>query len=35
MNIALSLSYVGTAYHGWQVQKNGISVQETVTKAVN
>lgn len=35
MNIALALSYVGTAYHGWQVQKNGISVQETVTQAVN
>ena len=35
MNIALSLSYVGTAYHGWQVQKNGASVQETVTHAIN
>lgn len=35
MNIALSLSYVGTAYHGWQVQKNGSSVQETLTHAVN
>ena len=35
MNIALSLSYVGTAYHGWQVQKNGASVQETVTQAIN
>lgn len=35
MNIALLLSYDGTAYHGWQVQKNGISVQETLTRAVN
>lgn len=35
MNIALSLSYVGTQYHGWQVQKNGASIQETVTHAIN
>ena len=35
MNIALSLCYVGTEYHGWQVQKNGASVQETITHAVN
>lgn len=35
MNIALRLSYDGTAYHGWQVQKNGASIQETLTKAVN
>lgn len=34
MNIALSLSYVGTAYHGWQIQKNGASVQQTVTQAI-
>ncbi len=34
MNIALILSYDGTAYHGWQIQKNAISVQETVTKAI-
>lgn len=35
MNITLSLSYVGTQYHGWQVQKNGASIQETVTNAIN
>ena len=23
-NIALRLSYTGTAYHGWQVQKNAV-----------
>lgn len=28
------LSYDGTAYHGWQVQPNGISVQECVEKAL-
>ena len=22
-NIAMTLKYLGTAYHGWQVQKNG------------
>lgn len=34
MNIALILSYDGTNYHGWQIQKNGASVQETLTGAV-
>ena len=33
-NIALCLSYVGTNYHGWQVQKNGSSIQKTLTDAV-
>jgi len=28
------LSYKGTAYHGWQIQPNGLSVQEVVTKAL-
>lgn len=35
MNIALILSYDGAAYHGWQVQKNGASIQQTLTEAVN
>ncbi len=34
-NIALRLSYTGTAYHGWQVQKNNISVSETLEKAIS
>lgn len=34
MNIALILAYDGTRYHGWQVQKNGVSVQQTLTEAV-
>lgn len=34
MKILLTISYVGTAYCGWQVQKNGRSVQETVQNAV-
>jgi tRNA pseudouridine38-40 synthase len=33
-NIALKLMYVGTAYHGWQVQKNAISVAETLEKSL-
>ena len=33
-NIALKLMYVGTAYHGWQVQKNAVSVAETLEKAL-
>ena len=33
-NIALRLSYTGTAYHGWQVQKNAASVAETLEKAL-
>lgn len=34
MNIALILSYDGGNYHGWQIQKNGSSIQETLTDAV-
>jgi len=33
-NIVLSLHYVGTAYHGWQQQKNAVTVQETIQKAI-
>ena len=33
--ILLTISYDGTAYHGWQVQPNGITVQETVQNALN
>lgn len=34
-NIALSLMYVGTAYHGWQMQKNGVTVESTLEKALS
>ena len=34
-NIALKLMYVGTAYHGWQVQMNAVSVAETLEKALS
>ena len=33
-NIALRLTYDGTNYHGWQVQKNDISVAETLEKTL-
>ena len=33
-NIALRLMYNGTAYHGWQVQKNAVTVAETLEKAL-
>ena len=33
-NIALFLTYLGTAYHGWQMQKNLATVQETLEKAI-
>jgi len=34
-NIALKLMYVGTAYHGWQVQKRDVTVAETLEKALS
>lgn len=33
-NIALKLMYNGTAYHGWQVQRNAVTVCETLQKAI-
>ena len=33
-NIALRLSYDGTQYHGWQVQKEDVTVAETLEKAL-
>ena len=33
-NIALRLMYNGTAYHGWQVQKNAVTVCETLQRAI-
>jgi len=31
----LELSYNGTAYHGWQIQQNAISIQELINKALS
>lgn len=33
-NIALQLMYVGSAYHGWQIQKNASSIEETLEKCL-
>ncbi len=35
MRYFIQLSYKGTAYHGWQVQPNGISVQELLQNALS
>lgn len=34
MRYFFEIAYKGTAYHGWQVQKNAISIQEVVTAAI-
>mgnify|MGYP001172515771 CR=1 FL=1 len=34
MNIKLTIEYDGTAYHGWQRQKNARTVQETIESAI-
>lgn len=34
MRVLLKIAFVGTAYHGWQVQPNGITVQETLQNAL-
>ena len=33
-NIALCLRYEGSRYHGWQVQKNDVTVAETLEQAI-
>lgn len=33
-NIKLTLKYDGTAYHGWQSQKNAVTVQEVLENAI-
>ena len=33
-NLKLTIEYDGTAYHGWQIQNNDITIQETIEKAL-
>lgn len=35
MRYFLELAYKGTAYHGWQIQNNAVSVQEIVNKGLS
>lgn len=35
MRIALGLEYDGSSYHGWQSQKNGVTVQETLEQSLS
>lgn len=34
MNVKITVDYIGTAYHGWQKQKNCLSVQEKLEEAI-
>ena len=34
-NYQIIIEYLGTNFVGWQIQKNGISVQSTVQKALS
>ena len=34
-NIKLTLRFAGTNYHGWQIQPNGITIQETLGNAIS
>lgn len=33
-NVKLTIRFIGTNYHGWQIQDNGITVQEVVNRAL-
>ena len=35
MRIKLTVSYDGTNYSGWQVQPNGVTIQEKLEEAVS
>ncbi|MEO1253931.1 MAG: tRNA pseudouridine(38-40) synthase TruA, partial [Bacteroidota bacterium] len=35
MRYFMDISYLGTNYHGWQIQPNGITVQEEIEKALS
>ena len=33
-NIKLIMCYDGTAYHGWQMQENAVTVQQKLSEAI-
>lgn len=33
-NLLLTISFLGTAYHGWQIQKNAVTVQQRLQEAL-
>ena len=35
LNYQIKIEYLGTNFVGWQIQKNGISVQEVLEKALS
>ncbi len=35
MRVLIKVAYDGTAYHGWQAQSNGISIEETLNNAAS
>lgn len=35
MRVKLIVAYDGTAYHGWQIQNNGISVQQVLNETIS
>ena len=34
-NYQIIIEYIGTDYVGWQIQKNGLSIQSVVQKAIS
>ena len=35
MKILAKVSYLGTNYHGWQIQPNGLTIQEVIEKTIS
>ena len=35
MKILAKVSYLGTNYHGWQIQPNGLTVQEVIENTLS
>ena len=35
LNYQIIIEYLGTNFVGWQIQKNGISIQSTIQKALS